>query len=100
MTNKERSLLLFRSRQPLWSKLMAIFSVNAHRFDPYRDFKFNVVLDGKVIPGVTRVSPLIRRTEAVENWTGTAPSHPRVMPGQSHFEPIEIERGAGARPHL
>ncbi|PVY76254.1 phage tail-like protein [Tamilnaduibacter salinus] len=72
---------------------MAMFTVNTHRFDPYRDFKFTVVLDGKVIPGVTRVSPLIRRTEALENRTGTSPSHPRVMPGQTHFEPIEIERG-------
>ena len=37
---------------------MVMFSVNTHRFDPYKDFKFRVKWDGQIIPGISKVSSL------------------------------------------
>lgn len=37
---------------------MPSFSVNAHRFDPYKGFKFRVRWDGRAIPDVHRVTGL------------------------------------------
>jgi hypothetical protein len=36
---------------------MAEFAVNPHRFDPYKSFKFRVKWDGRVVAGVSWVSP-------------------------------------------
>jgi len=72
---------------------MPSFVVNTHRRDPYRNFKFSVIVDGQPVPDIIRVSPLKRTTEAVTNRTGGDPSQFRVSPGPSSFEPITIERG-------
>jgi hypothetical protein len=34
---------------------MAQFSVNAQRFDPYKNFKFRVKWDGRYVAGVSKV---------------------------------------------
>ncbi len=73
--------------------LMSSFSVNPNRFDPYRNFKFRVILDGRPVPNILRVSPLRRVTEAVVNREGGDNSQFRVAPGASSFEPVVIERG-------
>jgi hypothetical protein len=39
---------------------MAEFTVNAQRFDPYKNFKFRVKWDGKYVADVSKVSPLKR----------------------------------------
>ena len=44
---------------------MTSFPVNPHRFDPYKNFKFRVIIDGKVVPNVSRVGPLKRRTATI-----------------------------------
>ena len=72
---------------------MVEFAVNPHRLDPYKNFKFQVVLDGKVVPGVTRVSTLRRRTETIFHRDGTFPSHLMTAPGATSFDPIILERG-------
>lgn len=72
---------------------MPSFSVNTHRLDPYKNFKFQVVLDGKVVPGVSKVGPLRRRTATILYRDGNFPSHNITAPGLSEFEPITIERG-------
>ena len=72
---------------------MPSFVVNTHRHDPYRNFKFSVLVDGQLVPDIIRVSPLKRTTEAVTNRTGGGSSQFRVSPGPSSFEPITIERG-------
>jgi phage tail-like protein len=72
---------------------MARFTVNPHRFDPYKDFKFQVILDGNTVPDVTRVSGLIRRTETVTYRAGTLPNHFITAPGLTSFDPITLERG-------
>lgn len=72
---------------------MTQFIVNPHRFDPYKNFKFRVRWDGKVVAGVSKVSPLKRSTEVVEHREGGDPSPSRRSPGRSRFDAITLERG-------
>jgi len=72
---------------------MAEFTVNAQRFDPYKNFKFRVKWDGKYVAGVSQVSPLIRRTEVVLHREGGDPSTTRRSPGRTEFEAITLSRG-------
>ena len=72
---------------------MAIFSVNAQRFDPYKNFKFRVKWDGKYVAGVSKVGALKRTTEIVEHRVGGDPSTSRKSPGRTKFEAITLERG-------
>ena len=46
---------------------MAQFSVNAQRFDPYKNFKFRVKWDGKYVAGISKVTALKRTTEVVKH---------------------------------
>ncbi|MBU6325622.1 MAG: phage tail protein [Bacteroidetes bacterium] len=72
---------------------MAGFTVNTHRFDPYKNFKFRVVWDGQVIHGIERISGLRRETEVVEHRSGSDPNHVRRAPGITQYNPIVLERG-------
>ncbi|MBK6358249.1 MAG: phage tail protein [Betaproteobacteria bacterium] len=72
---------------------MAQFTVNAQRFDPYKNFKFRVKWDGRYVAGISKVSALKRSTEVVEHREGGDPSTGRKSPGRSKFEAITLERG-------
>ena len=72
---------------------MAQFSVNAQRFDPYKNFKFRVKWDGRYVAGVSKVSGLKRTTEVVKHRSGGDPSSSRKSPGRSEYEPVTLERG-------
>ena len=72
---------------------MAQFSVNTHRFDPYKNFKFRVKWDGRYVAGVSKVSALKRTTEVVEHREGGDTSSSRKSPGRSKYEPVTLERG-------
>jgi phage tail-like protein len=72
---------------------MAQFSVNAQRFDPYKNFKFRVKWDGRYVAGVSKVGALKRTTEVVEHREGGDPSSSRKSPGRTKYEPITLERG-------
>ena len=72
---------------------MAQFSVNAKRFDPYKNFKFRVKWDGRYVAGVSKVSSLKRTTEVVKHRDGGDPSSTRKSPGRTEFEAITLERG-------
>jgi len=72
---------------------MAQFSVNAQRFDPYKNFKFRIKWDGKYVAGVSKVGALKRSTEVVEHREGGDPSSSRKSPGRTKFEAITLERG-------
>ncbi|VFQ46320.1 phage tail protein [Desulfoluna butyratoxydans] len=72
---------------------MAQFTVNTHRFDPYRNFKFKVKWDGKYIAGLSKCSPL-KKTTAVTDWReGGDPSSGRKLPGKTSYESITLEAG-------
>lgn len=72
---------------------MAQFTVNANRFDPYKNFKFRLKWDGRYVAGISKVSPLKRTTEIVEHREGGDPSTARKSPGRTTFEGITLERG-------
>jgi phage tail-like protein len=72
---------------------MAQFSVNAQRFDPYKNFKFRVKWDGRYVAGISKASALKRSTEVVEHREGGDPSTSRKSPGRTKFEAITLERG-------
>ena len=72
---------------------MAEFSVNATRFDPYKNFKFRVKWDGKYVAGISKVGSLKRTTEVVKHRNGGDSSSSRKSPGRSEYEPITLERG-------
>jgi len=79
---------------------MAQFSVNAQRFDPYKNFKFRVKWEGKYVAGVSKVGALKRTTELVEHREGGDPSSTRKSPGQSKYEAITLERGVTHDPEF
>ena len=72
---------------------MAQFTVNAQRFDPYKNFKFRVKWDGRYVAGISKVGALKRTTEVVEHREGGDPSTSHKSPGRNKFEAITLERG-------
>ncbi|GAA2758347.1 phage tail protein [Actinopolymorpha rutila] len=72
---------------------MAEFSVNATRFDPYKNFKFRVKWDGRYVAGVSKVGALKRTTEVVKHRSGGDPSSSRKSPGRTEYEAISLEHG-------
>ena len=72
---------------------MAQFSVNASRFDPYKNFKFRIKWDGRFVAGISKCSALKCSTEVVEHREGGDPSTSRKSPGRTKFEGITLERG-------
>jgi len=72
---------------------MPQFTVNAQRFDPYKNFKWRVKWDGKFVAGVSKCSGLKKTTEVVEYREGGDPSAVRKMPGKTTYEPVMLEQG-------
>ena len=78
---------------------MPQFSINTHRIDPYKNFKFRVkwALEPggplEVVAGVSKVSALKRTTEVVSHREGNDISTPRHSPASSKFDPITLDRG-------
>lgn len=70
-----------------------LFPVNAHRHDPYRTFKFQVVIDGQVVAGLRKMTALKKKTEPIKWRTAGDPSHERIMPGGTSYEPVTLEQG-------
>ena len=79
---------------------MAEFTVNAQRFDPYKNFKFRVKWDGKYVAGISKVGALKRTTDPVRHREGGDPSTSRKSPGRSEFEAITLERGVTHDPEF
>jgi phage tail-like protein len=76
------------------------FTVNAQRFDPYKNFKFRVKWDGKYVAGVSKVGALKRTTEVVKHREGGDPSTSRKSPGKTEYEAIMLERGVTHDPEF
>ncbi|MCC7373464.1 MAG: phage tail protein [Verrucomicrobiales bacterium] len=79
---------------------MAQFSVNAQRFDPYKNFKFRVKWDGRYVAGVSKCGALKRTTEVVKHREGGDPSSTRKSPGRTEFEAVSLERGVTHDPEF
>lgn len=67
--------------------------LNAHRYDPYRAFKFQVLIDGKPVAGFNKMNALKKAIEAVDWRSAGDPTHLRVMPGGTIYEAVSLEQG-------
>ncbi len=72
---------------------MAKFTVNTHRFDPYRNFKFKVKVDNQYVAGLSKCTGLKRTTEVTPWREGGDPSTSRQLPGKTKYEAITLEAG-------
>lgn len=72
---------------------MPQFAVNAHRFDPYKNFRFQVMYDGRVVLGVSKVGALTRATEVVNYRSGGGNTYEFKSPGRTSYEAVTLERG-------
>ncbi|MFI0975421.1 phage tail protein [Streptomyces sp. NPDC021093] len=79
---------------------MAQFTVNGERYDPYKNFKFRVLWDGRYVAGVSKVGALKRTTEVVKHRDGGDVSTSRKSPGRSEYEAITLERGVTHDPEF
>jgi len=70
-----------------------LFQANAHRYDPYRTFMFQVLIDGKPVAALKKMSVLKKTTEAVKWRTAGDPTHERILPGGTSYEAITLEQG-------
>ena len=66
---------------------MAKFTVNTHRFDPYRNFKFRVKVDNQYVAGLSKCSALKRTTEVTEWREGRSLGvrHTGIVSGAGRF---------------
>jgi phage tail-like protein len=72
---------------------MAKFTVNTHRFDPYRNFKFKVKWDNSYVAGLNKCGALKKTTEMSEWWEGGDRSTSFKLPGKTTYEAITLEAG-------
>ncbi|ABI57103.1 phage tail protein [Alkalilimnicola ehrlichii MLHE-1] len=70
-----------------------LFPVNTHRHDPYRTFKFQILIDGQPVAGLKKMSALKKSTESVAWRTAGDPSHERQLPGGTSYEAVTLEQG-------
>jgi len=69
------------------------FVKNAKRLEPYKNFKFRVLFDNKVVFGVSKVGALKRTTEVVKHRSGGQNSYDYKSWGRTTFDGIMLERG-------
>jgi phage tail-like protein len=79
---------------------MAQFQVNTHRIDPYKNFKFRMRWDGRIVAGVSKIGALKRSTEVVSHREAGDISTDRKSPGNTKFEAISLERGVSHDPEF
>ncbi len=70
-----------------------MFPTNVHRHDPYRTFKFQILMDGQPVAGLSKMGALKKTTEVVDHRVGGDPSHVRKLPGGTKYEEITLEQG-------
>ena len=75
-----------------------MFPANIHRYDPYRTFKFQVVIGGQTVAGLSKMGALKRTTESVKWRNAGDPSFQRNIPGGSSFEAVSLEQGLSHDP--
>jgi phage tail-like protein len=69
------------------------FSANAHRFDPYKNFKFRLKDGERTVLGVSKVGPLKQTTQVVTYRSGGDNSWERKSPGRTSVDSVMLERG-------
>jgi phage tail-like protein len=72
---------------------MPMFSVNAHRIDPYKNFRFRVSWDNQPVAALSKMSALKRITEVIEWRAAGDSSVVRKHAGRTKCEPMTLEQG-------
>jgi phage tail-like protein len=72
---------------------MAKFTVNAKRYDPYRNFKFKIKIDNVYVAGLSKCGALKKTTEMVEWREGGDPSTTHKLPGKTKYDAITLTAG-------
>lgn len=72
---------------------MAKFTVNTHRFDPYRNFKFKIKIDNVYVAGLSKCGTLKKTTEMAEWREGGDPSTGRKLPGKTKYDAVTLTAG-------
>jgi phage tail-like protein len=72
---------------------MAKFTVNAKRYDPYRNFKFKIKIDNVYVAGLSKCSALKKTTEMVEWREGGDPSTTHKLPGKTKYDAVTLTAG-------
>lgn len=63
-------------------------------FEPYKNYRFRVIWDGKPVAGVSRIGALKRSTEVVRHSEGGDAFHVgRKSPGKTEYDSVTLERG-------
>lgn len=75
-----------------------MFSQNAYRFDPYRTFKFQVLIDGKVVAGLTKMTALKTKMDVVDWRSAGDDSHKRKLVGGASYDGVTLEQGLSHDP--
>lgn len=68
----------------------------SQRHDPYRGFKFKVVIEGFTKAGFQKVSGLKESTEVTPYREGTDAVTPRKVPGLTEYDNVTLEHGLSA----
>ncbi|MCE4555796.1 phage tail protein [Pelomonas cellulosilytica] len=76
------------------------FVVNVNRYDPYKNFKFQIMWDGRIVVGISKCTALKRTTEVVKHREGGDNSTDRKSPGRTTYEAITLERGVTHDPEF
>jgi phage tail-like protein len=76
------------------------FTVNVHRFDPYKNFRFQLMMNGRVVVGVSKIGALKRTTEVVNYRSGGGNTYDFKSPGRTKYEAITLERGVTHDPEF
>ena len=79
---------------------MPQFSVNPNRVDPYKNFRFRLKWDNKVVAGVSKMSPLKRTTEVIAHREGGDSNVDHKSPGRTRYDSITLERGVTHDPEF
>ncbi len=74
------------------------FPQDSLRSDPYRTFKFQLVIDGSPVAGLRKMTGLKRTTEAIDWRSAGDQDHPRKLPGGTKYEAITLEIGLSHDP--
>jgi phage tail-like protein len=69
------------------------FPANAHRFDPYKNFKFRLKDGERTVLGVSKVGTLKQTTQVVTYRSGGDNTWERKSPGRTTYDAIMLERG-------
>jgi len=72
---------------------MSPASVAGQQFDAYKNFKYRVRWEGRLVAGMSNVSVPERSTASMGHREHVEPSRMRKSPGRTKFDAITLERG-------